>query len=107
MWKGYSIVGIGVIIFIFGLIFDLQGQSIVGPESSFMYANPDWITYGIQIMIGGIIIIGIGSVLKILKKWYYQNPAAIGLAGFIISLNKIVAKEPRDNENSTLFLSEK
>ena len=68
MSKGYSIIGIGIISFIFGLIFDLQGQSIVGPESSFMYANPDWITYGIQIMVGGIIMIGIGSVLKILKK---------------------------------------
>ena len=68
MRKGYSIIGIGVIVFIFGLIFDLQGQSIVGPESSFMYANPDWVTYGIQIMIGGITMIGIGSVLKILKK---------------------------------------
>ena len=68
MRKGYSIVGIGIITFIFGLIFDLQGQSIVGPESSFMYANPDWITYGIQIMIIGTIIIGIGSVSKILKK---------------------------------------
>ena len=68
MGKGYSIVGIGIITFIFGLIFDLQGQSIVGPESSFMYANPDWITYGIQIMIVGTIIIGIGSTLKILKK---------------------------------------
>ena len=68
MRKEYSIIGIGIITFIFGLIFDLQGQSIVGPESSFMYANPDWITYGIQIMIGGIIVIGIGSMLKILKK---------------------------------------
>ena len=68
MGKGYSIIGIGIITFIFGLIFDLQGQSIVGPESSFMYANPNWITYGIQIMIGGIIVIGIGSALKILKK---------------------------------------
>ena len=68
MTKEYSIVGIGIITFIFGLIFDLQGQSIVGPESSFMYANPNWVTYGIQIMIGGIIIIGIGSTLKILKK---------------------------------------
>ena len=68
MSKGYPIIGIGIISFIFGLIFDLQGQSIVGPESSFMYAYPDWITYGIQIMVGGIIIIGIGSVLKILKK---------------------------------------
>ena len=68
MSKGYSIIGIGIISFIFGLIFDLQGQSIVGPESAFMYANPDWITYGIQIMVGGITIIGIGSVLRILKK---------------------------------------
>ena len=68
MQKGYSIISTGSTVFIFGLIFDLQGQSIVGPESSFMYANPDWITYGIQIMIGGITIIGIGSVLKILKK---------------------------------------
>ena len=68
MRKEYSIVGIGIITFIFGLIFDLQVQSIVGPKSSFMYANPDWITYGIQIMIGGIIIIGFGVILKILKK---------------------------------------
>ena len=68
MQKGYSIISIGSIVFIFGLIFDLQGQSIVGPESSFMYANPDWITYGIQIMILGITIIGIGVLLKILKK---------------------------------------
>jgi len=60
--------GIGIIILIFGLIFDLQGQSMIGPESSFMYANPDWITYGIEIMILGIIVIGIGITLQILKK---------------------------------------
>ena len=68
MVKSYSIIGIGSIIFIFGLIFDLQGQAIVGPKSSFMYANPDWITYGIQLMVLGIIIIGVGALLKILKK---------------------------------------
>jgi hypothetical protein len=68
MGKGYLVIGIGTIILIFGLIFDLQGQSIVGPESSFMYANPDWITYGIEIMIVGVIIIGIGITLQILKK---------------------------------------
>ena len=68
MAKGFPVIGIGSIVLIFGLIFDLQGQSIVGPESSFMYANPEWITYGIQIMVLGIIIIGIGALLKILKK---------------------------------------
>lgn len=56
----------GFIVGIFGLIFHLQGQSIVGPESSFMYSNPDWITYGIQIIILGAIISGLGIV--ILKK---------------------------------------
>ena len=68
MGKGYSVIGIGSTVLIFGLIFDLQGQAIVGPESSFMYANPEWITYGIQIMILGITIVGIGALLKILKK---------------------------------------
>ena len=68
MKKRHSFIGIGIITLIFGLIFDLQGQSMIGPESSFMYANPDWITYGIGIMITGIIVIGIGITWKILKK---------------------------------------
>lgn len=68
MGKSYSVIGIGIITFIFGLIFDLQGQSIVGPESSFMYANPNWITYGIGIMIWGIIVISVGIISKVLKK---------------------------------------
>jgi hypothetical protein len=61
------IVFIGTIIFILGIIFHLQGQSIVGPESSFMYANPEWISYGIQIAISGIIISGVGIIIKIRK----------------------------------------
>ena len=67
MEKTYSIIGIGIITLIFGLIFHLQGQSVIGPESSFMYANPNWVTYGIEIMIVGTIIIGIGIISEILK----------------------------------------
>ncbi|MFQ5440340.1 MAG: hypothetical protein ACE5DL_02650 [Nitrosopumilaceae archaeon] len=63
IWR--SIVGVGMIIFFLGIVFHLQGQSIVGPESSFMYANPEWISYGIQIAIAGIIISGIGVFVKI------------------------------------------
>jgi uncharacterized membrane protein len=63
MGKGKIVTIIGFIIMIFGLIFHLQGQSIVGPESSFMYSNPDWITYGIQISIIGIVILGTGLVI--------------------------------------------
>lgn len=62
IWR--IIVIVGMIIFIFGIIFHLQGQSVLGPESSFMYANPDWVSYGIQIVIIGIILSGIGIGLK-------------------------------------------
>ena len=63
-----SLVIIGTIILIFGLIFHLQGHSIIGPQSSFMYSNPDWITYGIEISIVGIIIIVAGIGIKIIKR---------------------------------------
>jgi len=59
---------IGVVILISGLVFHLQGQSIIGPESSFMYSNPDWITYGIQITIVGIIIVVIGIGINKIKR---------------------------------------
>ena len=59
---------IGTIIFILGIIFHLQGQSVVGPESSFMYANPEWISYGIQIATLGIIISGVGISIKFMKR---------------------------------------
>ena len=61
--KAFRIVtGIGIVILISGIIFALQGQSIVGPTSSFMYSNPEWITNGQWIAIaGGIILVaGIG-----------------------------------------------
>ena len=60
-----SIIVIGVIVLSFGIIFHLQGQGIVGPQESFMYENPNWITYGQQIAVIGILIIGIGMVVKI------------------------------------------
>ncbi len=59
---------VGSLIMIFGLIFHLQGQSVIGPESSFMYSNPDWITYGIQIAIVGIIIIAVGIGISKIKR---------------------------------------
>ena len=58
----------GAIVLIFGIIFHYQGQGVVGPESSFMYSNPEWITYGQQIAIIGIIILGIGIGLLVSKK---------------------------------------
>ena len=59
---------IGIIISGFGIIFHLQGQSVIGPESSFMYSNPEWITNGQIIAIIGILIIVAGIAIKISKK---------------------------------------
>lgn len=53
---------VGLFIIASGIIFHLQGQSIVGPESSFMYSNPEWIDYGLGIAMTGLIITSIGIV---------------------------------------------
>lgn len=60
-----SIIAIGAIIIAFGIIFHLQGQGVVGPQESFMYENPNWITYGQQIAVIGMLIIGGGIGVKI------------------------------------------
>lgn len=60
-----GIIVIGAIILAFGIIFHLQGQGVVGPQESFMYENPNWITYGQQIAVIGILIIGGGMGVKI------------------------------------------
>lgn len=64
--KAVIVTGIGIMII--GVIFHLQGKSIVGPESSFMYSNPQWITYGIQISVLGGIILAIGIGLSFIKR---------------------------------------
>lgn len=58
------LVGIGITVIILGMTFYLQGQSVVGPESSFMYSNPEWITNGQWIMFIGIIILAGGIVIS-------------------------------------------
>ena len=65
MKLGTMIVIVGGIITIFGTIFHFQGQSVLGPKSSFMYSNPDWITYGLQIIFIGIIITISGIIIRV------------------------------------------
>ena len=68
MKSSNPIIIVGAIIFIFGIIFHLQGQSVVGPESSFMYSNPDWINYGTQIAIVGTIIVATGLIIRKIRR---------------------------------------
>jgi hypothetical protein len=62
--KSVPIIVIGIIIMIFGVIFQFQGQGIVGPEESFMYENPTWINNGSYIAMFGVIIILIGYIVE-------------------------------------------
>ncbi len=68
MKGGKIIIIAGIIVTIMGVIFHLQGQSIVGPESSFMYSNPQWVTYGMQIAVLGIAILSVGISLNFIKN---------------------------------------
>lgn len=63
---GISLIGIGAVIAAFGMLFYLQGNSIVGPHSSFMYSNPKWVVNGgvIAAAGAGIVAFGIGISLR-------------------------------------------
>ena len=58
------LIGTGIIVIIFGTVFFLQGRSVVGPKSSFMYSNPQWIINGQWIAIIGIIILIVGLLIS-------------------------------------------
>ena len=62
----------GALVLLSGVIFTLQGQSVIGPQQSFMYSNPDWITNGQWIAVIGIIILVIGAVMA--KKSSLRHP---------------------------------
>jgi len=59
---------IGIVIVISGIIFYLQGNSVVGPEYSFMYSSPEWITYGLEIIILGAVVTVGGFGLSVYIK---------------------------------------
>ena len=54
------VIMVGVALIVFGIIFQFQGRGVVGPESSFMYYNKNWIYYGIGIVIFGVMVCGGG-----------------------------------------------
>jgi uncharacterized membrane protein len=54
----------GIILVVFGIIFNFQGQGMVGPETSFMYENQEWTDNGIFISMIGVILILIGYIVE-------------------------------------------
>ena len=45
----------GSFIALSGIVFTFQGLSYVGPPSSFMFDNPDWVIYGPAIAMMGLV----------------------------------------------------
>lgn len=62
-WLGLVAAGFATVVL--GVIFHLQGQGAVGPQSSFMYANQQWIDYGLYIALAGCAIAVLGAV-----RWF-------------------------------------
>ena len=59
---------IGILVGTAGLVFTAQSKSIVGPESSFMYKNPQWTINGYVILGVSLAIIFSGVVIWISKR---------------------------------------
>ncbi len=64
MRLGKPIIIVGAILIFFGTVFQFQGRGQIGPESSFMYYNKDWISYGLIVIVSGTVISGIGIFLS-------------------------------------------
>jgi hypothetical protein len=58
----------GSIILALGILFFAQSQSAVGPESSFMYRNPDWAVNGTMIAVVGAVVLAIGIAIAFKRK---------------------------------------
>lgn len=64
MKLGRYMIIIGIVLIFFGVIFQFQGRGQLGPESSFMYYNKDWISHGMIIIASGIVMGGFGIFLS-------------------------------------------
>lgn len=54
---------IGLLIALAGTVFILQGEGIVGPQSSFMFSNPTWVYQGAAVAAMGLILLIVSLVL--------------------------------------------
>ena len=48
---------LGLMLIVVGGWLHLQGRGLVGPEASFMFQADNWRVYGVQIMVGGSLLI--------------------------------------------------
>ena len=57
--SGRWLVMLGFLLIVMGIIFQLQSISLIGPSSSFMYANQEW-------TFNGLIVTGVGTTVLVI-----------------------------------------
>jgi hypothetical protein len=60
---------LGILLFLSGLTFTLQGYGFLGPTNGFMYNNPTWVYSGLAILVFGVMLL--------LGAWYSSTRAAV------------------------------
>jgi uncharacterized membrane protein len=71
MWKYIlvkTLIVIGCMLTITGILFVAQSKSEVGPQSSFMYSNPQWTVNGFAICIIGLVVLVCGITIHYIKQ---------------------------------------
>ena len=59
---------IGSIFIIAGILFIAQSKSLIGPQSSFMYSNPQWSANGFLIIITGLSLLVSGIAIPFFTR---------------------------------------
>jgi uncharacterized membrane protein YidH (DUF202 family) len=63
-----TLIVVGCILIIAGILFVAQSKSEIGPQSSFMYSNPQWTVNGFAICIIGLVVLVCGITIRYIKQ---------------------------------------
>jgi hypothetical protein len=63
-----ALIVVGCMLIITGILFVAQSKSEVGPQSSFMYSNPQWTVNGFAICIIGLVVLVCGISIHYIKQ---------------------------------------
>ena len=64
---------IGIALVLAGVIFTAQSKELLGPPSSFMYSNPGWTINGFMFIIGGIIVLILDIIFRIVSRHKFKH----------------------------------
>jgi hypothetical protein len=59
---------VGFVLVIGGIIFVAQSNSMIGPQSSFMYSNPMWTVNGFAVSISGLVMVICGLLIRFIDN---------------------------------------